>query len=86
MTTIASDLTVGDGHRGRFKEAHNYEHVRSRHDLEWRVRLATLSEPGEYRATPWRKTKSLQVTALVSEFASHSGPSIRATQGERWIP
>jgi hypothetical protein len=45
-----------------------------------------MSEPGEYRATPWRKTKSLQVTALVSEFVSHSGPSIRATKGERWIP
>jgi hypothetical protein len=41
MTTIASDLMVGDGHRRQFKEEHNYGHVQSRHDLEWRVRLAT---------------------------------------------
>jgi hypothetical protein len=41
MKTIASDLTVGDGHRRRFKEEHNYGHISSRHALEGRVRSAT---------------------------------------------
>jgi hypothetical protein len=40
LCLIASDLTVGDDHRRRFKEEHNYGHVQSRHDFEWRVRLA----------------------------------------------